>query len=291
MLMKKMLLFISTCFMSMNFLMAQPTIPNNGFETWTDTITPGSWGTSNLSLGFFTFATVTQTTDKHSGSYAMKLTTINTGVIGLLPGIAVTGSFDLLSGTGITGGVPMTVKPESFSGWFKYNSVNGDSMAIVVVMTKWNGTSRDTIGFSGVMTNQTATSYTPFNEPIQYIVPTVVPDTFQIICISSAGYAPRENSTLYVDDLSFIGTLGEKMPISMFMQKVYPNPSDGIFNLTLADENRYTVKVYNMMGQKIYENDNVINQHIIDIKGYPNGIYYIEVSNGEFKCSHKVTIQ
>ena len=141
------------------------------------------------------------------------------------------------------------------------------------------------------MTNQTETAYTPFNQPIQYDPPTVVPDTFQVICFSSAGYSPQENSTLYVDDLSFIGTLGEKMPISMFMQKVYPNPSDGIFNLNLADENIYTVNVYNMMGQKIYENDHVINQHRIDIKDYPKGIYYIEVSNGEFKRSHKVTIQ
>lgn len=287
--MKKMLLFVSACFISMNFLIAQPTIPNNGFETWTDTITPGSWGTSNMSLGFFSFAPVTQTTDKHSGSYAMKLKTINATLIGLLPGIAVTGTFNML--TGVSGGVPMNVKPESFSGWFKYNNVNGDTMAIIVIMTKWNGTSRDTIGIGGVMTNQTVSAYTPFNQPIQYDPPTVVPDTFQVICVSSAGYAPQENSTLYVDDLSFVGTLGEKMPLAMFMQKVYPNPSDGLFNLTLADNSVYSVKVYNMMGQKIYEKENVVNQQLIDIKGNPKGVYYIEVSNGEFRRSHKVTIQ
>ncbi|MGQ9847983.1 MAG: T9SS type A sorting domain-containing protein, partial [Bacteroidales bacterium] len=270
----------------MNFLMAQPAIPNGGFETWIDTITPANWGTSNVSI----VAPVTRTTDKHSGSFAMKLRTINVNLFGLLPGIAVTGNLNLIAGT-ITGGVPINVKPEFFSGWFKYNSVNGDTMAIGVILTKWNGTSRDTIGKSGLISNQTVTAYTPFNVPIQYVQPTVVPDTFQVICISSAGYSPKENSTLYVDDLSFIGTLGEKMPIAMFMQKVYPNPSDGIFNLILGDENIYSVNVYNMMGQKIYENNHVINQQQIDIKGYPKGIYYIEVSNGEFKRSHKVTIQ
>ncbi|NSW45822.1 MAG: T9SS type A sorting domain-containing protein [Bacteroidales bacterium] len=289
--MKKFLLFVSACFISMNFLMAQPTIPNNGFEQWTDTITPNSWGTTNLNLGFFSYAPVTQTTDKHTGSYAMKLKTINASLLGLLPGIAVTGNIDLLGGSGITGGVPMTVKPESFSGWFKYNSVNGDTMVIAVIMTKWNGTSRDTIGMAGVMTNQSVTDYTPFNQPIQYDPPTVVPDTFQVICVSSAGYAPQENSTLYVDDLSFVGTLGEKMPLAMFMQKVYPNPSDGLFNLTLGDQSVYTVKVYNMMGQKIYERDNVVHQQLIDLKGYSKGIYYIEVNNGEYRRSHKVTIE
>lgn len=289
--MKKMLLFIFACTLCMNFLMAQPTIPNNGFEQWTDTITPASWGTSNLNLGFFAFTPVTQTTDKHSGSYAMKLKTINDSILlGLLPGLAVTGTLDLFGG-GISGGVPMSVKPESFSGWFKYNNVNGDTMAIIVILTKWNGTSRDTIGFGGVMTNQAVPAYTPFNQPIQYNIPNVVPDTFQVICISSAGYAPQENSTLYVDDLSFVGTLGDKMPLAMFLQKVYPNPSDGIFNLTLADESVNTVKVYNMMGQVIYEKENVFNQQIIDIQGHPKGIYFIEVNNGEYRCSHKVTIQ
>lgn len=287
MLMKKILL-ITVCFISINVLIAQPTIPNNDFETWTDTITPTGWGTTNLDFGYYSIVTVTQTTDNHTGSYAMKLKTVNDQMIGMIPGAAFTGS---LGQSGITGGVPMNVKPKFFSGWYKYNNVNGDTMAIVVIMTKWNGTSRDTIGFGGIMTNQSAATYTSFNELIQYNPSTIVPDTFQVICFSSAGYSPQENSTLYVDDLSFIGTLGEKMPISMFMQKVYPNPSDGIFNLTLADDNIYSVNVYNMMGQKIYENDNVINQQIIDLKEYPKGIYYIEVSNGEFKRSHKVTIQ
>jgi len=288
--MKKMLLLVSACFISINFLMAQPTIPNNGFETWTDTITPGSWGTSNLSLGFLSFSPVTQTTDKHSGSYAMKLKTINTS-FGLLPGVATCGTLNLALHT-ITGGVPTGgVKPASFSGAFKYNSVNGDTMLIIALLTRWNGTSRDTLGRGGITVNQTVANYNVFNEPIQYQNPNLIPDTFNIIILSSAGAAPQENSTLYVDDLSFVGTLGEKMPLAMFMQKVYPNPSDGLFNLTLGDESIYTVKVYNMMGQKIYEKDNVVNQQLIDIKGYPKGIYYIEVSNGEFRRSHKVTIQ
>lgn len=277
-------------FLGVNLLNAQPTIPNNGFEQWTDTITPVSWGTSNLSLGFFTYAGVTRTTDKHSGSYAIKLKTINVPLLGMLPGVAVTGNLNLL-GAGITGGVPTNgQKPESFAGYFKYNSVNGDTGGIIVIFTKWNGTTRDTVGMGGIMVNSSVTNYMSFNETIMYNLPQI-PDTFMVICISSGGYTPQENSTLYVDDLAFYGSLGEKMPLAMFLQKVYPNPSDGIFTLSLADSKIYTVKVYNVLGQMVYEKDNVVNQLVIDLKDQPRGIYYIDVDNGEYRRTHKVTIQ
>jgi hypothetical protein len=288
--MKKMLLLISACFISMNLLMAQPTIPNNGFEQWTDTATCTSWSTNNLSLGFYSYDMVTQTTDKYSGSYAIKLKTMSIPYVGTMTGIATTGIYNVL--TGISGGVPMTVKPVSFSGYFKYSPVNNDTMAIIVIMTKWNGTSRDTIGIGGVMTKQTVSSYTPFDQPIQYNPTNVVPDTFNIMLVSSAGYAPQVNSTLYVDALAFNGTIsGEKMPLSMLLQKVYPNPSDGLFNITLADDGIYSIRVFNILGEKILEKTDVRGQYLINIKGQPKGIYNIEVDNGEFHRSHKVTIE
>ncbi len=290
--MKKMLLLCSVCFLSVSLSMAQPpAIPNNGFEQWTDTITPTSWGTSNIDLGFFSFSPVTRTADTYAGSYAIKLTTTNIALLGIImPGIATTGSYDMI--TGISGGVPMTVKPQSFSGYFKYNSVNADTMAIIVIMTKWNGTSRDTIGIGGVMTNQTVASYSPFEQTIDYNPTNVMPDTFNIMLVSSAGYTPQENSTLYVDELAFVGTIsGEKMPVSMFLQKVYPNPSDGVFHLTFADNALYTVKVYNILGDKIVEKNDVRGQYLINIKGQPKGLYFIEVENGEFHQTHKVTIK
>ncbi len=268
---------------------AQPTIPNNGFEQWIDTITPVGWGTTNLNFGFFTYAPVTRTTDKHSGSYAIKLQTKAIPMFGMLPGAAATGNIDV--GTGISGGVPTNgMKPAAIGGYFKFNSINGDTAVIVVFLTKWNGTTRDTVGAGGIIVNSSVTSYVSFNEPINYELPQV-PDTFIVICVSSAGYTPQENSTLYVDDLSFYGLLGERMPLTMFLQKVYPNPSDGIFTLSLADSKKHTVKVYNVLGQMVYEKDNVVDQLVIDLKDQPRGIYYIDVDNGEYRRTHKVIIQ
>jgi|GEM_PF-5959958 hypothetical protein len=288
--MKKMLLFVSVIVLTINLNYAQPAIPNGGFENWTDTITPQSWQTSNLNLGFVTYAPVTRTTDKYTGNYAMKLKTINIPLLGLMPGIATCGNFNMT--TGITGGVPTGgIKPIAFNGAFKYTSVNGDTMVIAVILTRWNGTTRDTLGMSGVATNQTVANYTPFNQPIQYDIPNQIPDTFNIIIASSAGYAPKENSTLFVDNLSFIASNGETIPLSSLLQKVYPNPSNGIFNLVLGDEQNYTVRVYNMLGQIVWEASDVYKHKVISLEGMPQGIYMIDVDNGSYRTTHKVMIE
>jgi hypothetical protein len=54
---------------------------------------------------------------------------------------------------------------------------------------------------------------------------------------------------------------------------VNPNPSEGVFNLTLPDESA-SIKIYNYAGQLMKE-INYCNamQNSIDLKGFPDGIY------------------
>ncbi len=289
--MKKMLLLAAMFIVAMNLSIAQPAIPNGGFELWTDTITPQNWQTSNLDLGLFTYAGVTRTTDKYTGTYAIKLKTISITMLNMnLPGIATCGTFNMAMGIG--GGVPTGgIKPIGFSGAFKYNNVNGDTMVIAVFLTRWNGTTRDTLGYGGAMTNQTVANYTTFNQPIQYDIPNQIPDTFNIVIVSSAGYSPQVNSTLFVDNLSFIASSGEVIPLGSLLQKVYPNPSTGKFTLTLGDEENYNVRVYNLIGQIVWEATNVFGKVEINLEGMPKGLYMIETDNGSFRKTHKVTIE
>ncbi|MCX7862676.1 MAG: T9SS type A sorting domain-containing protein [Bacteroidales bacterium] len=288
--MKKMLLLSAMFLVVVNLSFAQPAIPNGGFENWTDTITPQSWGTSNLNLGFFTYAGVTRTTDKYTGTYAMKLKTISIPMVGMMPAIATTGTFNMM--VGITGGVPTGgIKPIGFNGAFKYTSVNGDTMAIFVILTRWNGTTRDTLGYGGIATNQSVNNYTTFNQPIQYDIPNQIPDTFNIILASSAGYVAQENSTLFVDNLSFIASSGEVIPLSAMMQRVYPNPSNGKFTIALGDEENYQIRIYNLLGQIVWEASNIFMQTEVNMEGMPKGLYLIEIDNGQYKRTHRITIE
>ncbi|MCX7955034.1 MAG: T9SS type A sorting domain-containing protein [Bacteroidales bacterium] len=279
--MKKFLFFTVILIFGVLILVGQPTIPNGGFEQWTDQNTPTGWTTSNLNLGIVTYNTVTRSTDKHGGLYAIELKTLTIPMLGALPGIATNGTLNLMGGGTITGGTPTGgVKPQNFKGYFKYTSVNNDSMAIVVLFTKWTGTTRDTVGFGGILVNNSVSSYYGFNEPIEY-VSTTTPDTFIVILASSAGYTPQENSTLLVDDLAFQGVLGETIPLSFLFQRIYPNPTNGEFTVILGEYKNCAVEVYNLIGEKIYEKKNLEGNTLIDISDKPAGIYFVKIESGK----------
>jgi hypothetical protein len=77
---------------------------------------------------------------------------------------------------------------------------------------------------------------------------------------------------------------------------VVPNPSAGEFNLvfTLSKEQSINFKIYNAIGQQVtsekFENvsHNMIN---INLNTKPDGIYFLEISNGSENVTRKIVIQ
>lgn len=72
---------------------------------------------------------------------------------------------------------------------------------------------------------------------------------------------------------------------------VYPNPTEGIFNVDF--KNATSIKVLNTLGAVIYEEK--IEQLTegtknIDLSSFTNGIYFINVSNGTNSSNHKIIL-
>jgi hypothetical protein len=72
---------------------------------------------------------------------------------------------------------------------------------------------------------------------------------------------------------------------------VYPNPTEGVFNVDF--KNATSIKVLNTLGSVIYEEK--IEQltegtKSIDLSNFTNGIYFINVSNGTNSSNHKVIL-
>lgn len=267
---------------------AQTPVPNGDFEDWTDTITVQNWSTNNYDIGgilFYTF--VHRSADAHGGTYAAKIETINIPVLGDMGGIVTLGSYDML--TGISGGIPISGKPLSLEGYLKYSPVNSDTMAIIVLMTKWNGGSRDTLFYNGIMAFSAIPSYNVFDIPITYNPPSSSPDTVNIIAVSSAGYAPQVGSTLYIDDLTFIYAAGVDEYAGENTISVFPNPTSGFVNI-LLDGNDNTVNVYNIIGEEIFSRQTSLKNLNIDLSEFPAGVYMLEVTNGYMKHFQKIIV-
>ncbi|MGG7036433.1 MAG: T9SS type A sorting domain-containing protein [Flavobacterium sp.] len=71
---------------------------------------------------------------------------------------------------------------------------------------------------------------------------------------------------------------------------VYPNPSNGIFNidLTHVKESYNNIRVYNILGAKIYEGSLLKSLNQIDLSNVPTGYYVAHISGEENSTTVKL---
>ena len=78
--------------------------------------------------------------------------------------------------------------------------------------------------------------------------------------------------------------------------EVYPNPSDGVFNLTIStiDEGNVEIEVYTISGQRIYHNyrnfDYDSNTVTMDLSGNPNGMYFLRAAINGTQMTRKLIL-
>jgi len=59
---------------------------------------------------------------------------------------------------------------------------------------------------------------------------------------------------------------------------IYPNPSTGILNIKTDRE--ISVSVTNIMGKTIISNQQILNNHTLDLSSYANGVYLLKINDG-----------
>jgi hypothetical protein len=73
---------------------------------------------------------------------------------------------------------------------------------------------------------------------------------------------------------------------------VYPNPSNGLFHVTLS-LNKATIAVYNMLGDQVYESGITTGVNEVNMQGKAKGIYLYKIlsETGDFVSGGKLLIQ
>lgn len=259
------------------------TIPNNGFETWTNVNTAGSWKSNNTTVYF-----LRQSTDKHGGTYAAEISSKANGSAGNLSGILTLGNVNTTT-QAVTGGIGISSQPINLHGYYKYTAGNGaEQMTITVNMTKWTGTTRLTL-FNGAFTSAagvTVSTYTLFTIPITYS-PNIVPDTFNIIVKSSKTTAVVGTVSL-VDDLAFTSSSGIEESV-FFKPSIYPNPAtDKVFFDLNGEE--FDINITNMIGKTVYSATTSDKSFAVETSQLPVGMYLVNVQNNTFKHTMKLMV-
>ena len=211
-------------------------IPNGQFENWSNANgynTPDNWGTLNDMTATSGIYTATKGTS--SGNSYLKLTSQNAAGMGVMPGIAVSGSLEQVSLTPVSG-FPFAMRPVSLKGKYQYmgNSSN-DVGYIKAYLTKWNASMnmRDTIGYVSQNLNGMAMSWANFTIPFVYALPDI-PDSC-IIVLSASGENPEAGSYLFVDNLDFfMGTAGIGDQATANQISIFPNPITEMFQVDVS---------------------------------------------------------
>lgn len=296
---KHIFLFFLVIFSS-NFAFSQDL--NLSFETWVNLTgfrNPDKWDTSNETYPIGTYVPVTRETDAQSGTYSVKLKSTYISQVGAtLIGVATLGDFEINTSTlkaRVSGGEKFTQRPQKLTGFYKYTPIDGDSCGIMVDLFKYNSTKkqRDTIASAIFTSGLNISTWTYFEIPLKYYS-TQNPDSLNIIALSSDTSDIKIGSSLWLDNLSFQGTVDyvEENLFSKSIQ-IFPNPSSYFINLEMEDLKikDLKIRVFNVDGKVIFENTN--NEKIIkiDVSNFAKGIYFMWINSDEKTAIKKFTVE
>lgn len=266
---------------------AQNAIPNADFENWTSGV-PDQWDTSNGDILGTEFICVTrETADPQNGTSAAKIQTVSHNIIFvgeiIMPGILTLGDvvIDIINQTGtVTGGVPIADYPKYLRGYYKYQPAAGDSSVIGLGLTKWNGTSRDTIAFAYNKFGGTVSNWEEFTVEVKYMN-FIQPDSMNIMFVSSnieTGEAIA-GSTLWVDNL-WLEYSGVAVQESGLNENLYVYPANNgqslIVNPGIIEVK--AIEVYSINGILVKNTNNLSSSlPVINISELSNGLYILKV--------------
>jgi len=273
------------------------TILNNTFNHWTPSGQPApfnweeptDWKTIN-SMTEWTTAGVSKTTDSYVDSFACQLISVN--ISGGWPSMMCNGAPNLIGSPFsdpsidiITGGTPISSKPDKLIGYYKFdNNDPADSGYAVVILKKYNTTLNkvDTVGMGDFLFPEKLT-YTKFEIDINDMMPTTIPDSIVIAFYSTDPNKPKApnfpTTGLIVDSLGlwFAPNSVADAEHTIAEPQVYPNPTHHILTIDWEGNEAYEMSIYNVLGQPV-QVINAIGKSSIDVSELPKGQYFIRIT-------------
>lgn len=298
--MKKNLLAIIAICLFTSPIFGQTTLPNLDLESWTTGSNydqpDGEWTTANkivdLLPGFYP-PTTFRVTDAHSGTYAAKMETDMTGFPAnlLVTGTLAIGEFDVNATppNNLKMGAPFTGRPDKFSFWYKSITVNGDSIDAYCLLSKWNGSARDTIGYVGYREYNTVSTYTLQDLSIAY-QSSDTPDSITIIFASSSdgkNFNGQVGNTIWVDDVGLEYASGIDLVLMPEAQvTVFPNPTTDIAGFSFSKNVREgRVDLLDMNGKMLKSVSFSGEQTEMNVSELASGTYFYRAWDGELKLN------
>jgi hypothetical protein len=159
-----------------------------------------------------------------------------------------------------------------------------------------NGTQTDTVEFY-------LADFTSQNNEEDYII-----ETWQWVELSSLGYVDSVQMRLsssdvgqygmntpnyYCADNFYVGAaeVGIEDAMSSAIVSVYPNPTQNSITLQITSDKNYDVTVMDYTGKVVSQLSHVVNGQKLDLSDYANGLYILQLQNGEETITKRIIKQ
>ncbi len=264
---------------------SQPTMMNGSFENWitSNTSKPQNWATA----GDIVF----QTTDVHSGSFAVQMNTISYGGPYVSPSYICNGTFP--PNYGPQGGRPYSLMTDTLCGWYKFAPVGVDSATVYI-----SATQNTAVVGGAVLGLPAAATYTFFSIPFSSFSQ---PDTLLVLFASSYGNTLPSNvgSVLKVDDI-YLKSSAVGIPVlnwNVFGKvQLYPNPSnvDCWMEFDNNENAPIIMTVTDELGKVVSENiitESGHHREHIDTSVLEKGVYVVTLSQNGKHTARKLFVE
>lgn len=298
------------------------TVPNAGFEEWTDDTHPVGWNASfneTFSVNVFgmdldipiDYAAASKSTNAHSGSMAVKIVPQQINAMNVYtvdaPGVMQLGQFNTTSMQSIDfssfnfddfditefvdGGIACNQLPLKATAWVMYTTVQ-DSLRAGVVATRWNNGSRQTVAQGEYIHQGAIDEYTQIEIPFTVCagMEGMQPDTINII-FSNGSREVDPATCLYVDDVELVADNSSIFSLSNLpVFSVQPNPATEAITVIPLSNSEYALRMYDTNGKLVRELYGLQNETRLDVSTFTKGVYFLQVKQGENVRTQKVVI-
>ncbi|MDP1813622.1 MAG: LamG-like jellyroll fold domain-containing protein, partial [Leadbetterella sp.] len=276
-------------------------IPNGGFENWS-TIgsyeNPIGWATMN-SVSTGPFYSCTKSTDHYPvsiGNYSIRLennTSLTQWTGGY--GMAVTHAFDYP----FKPAFPIVDHPNKLCGYYKYNSMNNDSMFVRIVLFQKGVV----VNYFTFITGNSTSTWKSFTLPMTYSSADSATLYFSAFWPNTPTDGPNGNSVLYIDNLSFDNLISSvplsssELPSKYSLTQNYPNPFNPTTKIKfgLVERSVVNLVVYDILGREV---STLVNQELdagyhevkFNAGNLSSGVYFYQLKSGLFVETKKLTL-
>jgi hypothetical protein len=257
-------------------MLAGAQILNPGFESSRPNGGPANWGKiilqpvpCDVALGYD--SVYFQSTDAHTGNYALELRNASCDNSSFLAGSAIlmqndTNYFSL--------GIPYTDRPDELTFFYKLFQTGGDIGHVSIQLV--DDVNAITIANAEYDINQPASQYAALSVPLTYYdagIPTHIEIIFSIEnLVDHVHFGTR----FLVDDISTLTTGLINAPVTNALATLFPNPNTGSVTIKSIQTEPVQLTVYNSIGQVVMSDKVAVNT-ALSLDNLNTGIYHYAV--------------